>query len=60
MKARNRIFTIIGILFVISLCWYFLSTSRSTSYHPSIHKCIRLKRHSDSKFLVQTPCRVHR
>ena len=30
MNARNRIFIIIGILFVISLCWYFLSTTRST------------------------------
>src|SRR5580693_5320114 len=30
MNARNRIFIILGILFVISLCWYFLSTSRST------------------------------
>ena len=30
MNARNRIFIIIGILFVISLCWYFLTTNRST------------------------------
>jgi HlyD family secretion protein len=30
MNARNRIFTLIGILFVISLCWYFFSTSRSS------------------------------
>jgi multidrug efflux pump subunit AcrA (membrane-fusion protein) len=30
MNARNRIFVIIGILFVISLCWYFFSTNRST------------------------------
>ena len=29
MNARNRIFIILGILFVIALCWYFLSTSRS-------------------------------
>ncbi len=29
MNARNRIFTLIGILFVISLCWYFFSTNRS-------------------------------
>jgi HlyD family secretion protein len=29
MNARNRIFIILGILFVISLCWYFLSTNRS-------------------------------
>jgi HlyD family secretion protein len=26
MNARNRIFIILGILFVISLCWYFFST----------------------------------
>jgi HlyD family secretion protein len=30
MNARNRIFTLIGILFVISLCWYFFSTSLSS------------------------------
>src|ERR1700731_516382 len=30
MNARNRIFIILGILFVISLCWYFLTTSRSS------------------------------
>jgi HlyD family secretion protein len=29
MNARNRIFIIIGILFVISLIWYFFSTNRS-------------------------------
>ena len=29
MNARNRIFIILGILFVISLCWYFFSTNRS-------------------------------
>ena len=28
MNARNRIFIILGILFVISLCWYFFSTRR--------------------------------
>jgi HlyD family secretion protein len=29
MKPRNRIFLILGVLFVISLGWYFFSTSRS-------------------------------
>jgi HlyD family secretion protein len=29
MNARNRIFILIGILFVISLCWYFFSTQHS-------------------------------
>jgi HlyD family secretion protein len=29
MNARNRIFFILGLLFVISLCWYFFSTKRS-------------------------------
>lgn len=29
MNARNRIFVILGVLFVISLCWYFFSTNRS-------------------------------
>jgi HlyD family secretion protein len=29
MNARNRIFILIGILFIISLCWYFFSTSHS-------------------------------
>jgi HlyD family secretion protein len=29
MKARNRIFILLGILLVISLCWYFFSTERS-------------------------------
>src|SRR5271163_4359260 len=29
MNPRNRIFTLIGVLFVISLCWYFFSTNRS-------------------------------
>jgi HlyD family secretion protein len=29
MKARNRIFTLIGILFVIALCFYFVTTRRS-------------------------------
>ena len=30
MKPRNRIFTILGILFVIALVWYFVSTRRSS------------------------------
>src|SRR3984957_8834679 len=29
MNARNRIFIILGILFVVALCWYFFSTNRS-------------------------------
>ncbi len=29
MNARNRIFVILGVLFVISLCWYFFSTKRT-------------------------------
>ena len=29
MKARNRIFMLLGILLVIALCWYFFSTERS-------------------------------
>jgi HlyD family secretion protein len=29
MNARNRIFILLGILLVISLCWYFFSTDRS-------------------------------
>src|SRR5580692_5428532 len=29
MNARNRIFVILGVLFVISLCWYFVTTNRS-------------------------------
>src|SRR5271156_6120990 len=29
MNARNRIFIILGVLFVIALGWYFLSTNRS-------------------------------
>ena len=29
MNARNRIFVILGVLFIISLCWYFFSTDRS-------------------------------
>jgi len=29
MSARNRIFGLIGILFILSLCWYFFSTNRS-------------------------------
>ena len=30
MNARNRIFVILGVLFVIALCWYFFTTSRSS------------------------------
>src|ERR1700761_35665 len=30
MNPRNRIFTLIGILFVISLCWYFFSTQHTS------------------------------
>jgi HlyD family secretion protein len=30
MKPRNRIFIIMGVLFVIALCWYFLSTNRTS------------------------------
>jgi HlyD family secretion protein len=30
MKPRNRIFIMMGVLFVIALCWYFFSTSHST------------------------------
>src|SRR6202012_4918608 len=29
MNARNRIFVILGVLFVVSLCWYFFTTNRS-------------------------------
>src|SRR6202142_877478 len=29
MNARNRIFMLIGVLFVISLCWHFFSTNGS-------------------------------
>jgi HlyD family secretion protein len=29
MNARNRIFVLLGILLIVALCWYFLSTSRS-------------------------------
>jgi HlyD family secretion protein len=29
MNARNRIFFILGLLFIVSLCWYFFSTKRS-------------------------------
>jgi HlyD family secretion protein len=29
MNARNRIFVILGVLFLISLVWYFFSTNRS-------------------------------
>jgi HlyD family secretion protein len=30
MKPRNRIFIIMAVLFVIALCWYFFSTTRSS------------------------------
>jgi multidrug resistance efflux pump len=30
MKPRNRIFIIMGVLLVVALVWYFLSTNRST------------------------------
>ncbi len=30
MSARNRIFILIGLLFVIALCWYFFSTQHSS------------------------------
>jgi multidrug resistance efflux pump len=30
MSARNRIFILLGVLFLGSLCWYFFSTNRST------------------------------
>lgn len=29
MNARNRIFILLGILFIFSLCWYFFTTNRS-------------------------------
>ena len=29
MNARNRIFVLLGILLIIALCWYFISTKRS-------------------------------
>jgi HlyD family secretion protein len=29
MNARNRIFVLLGLLLVIALCWYFLSTKRT-------------------------------
>ena len=29
MNARNRILVILGVLFVLSLCWYFFSTKRT-------------------------------
>jgi len=29
MNPRNRIFVILGVLFVIALCWYFFTTKRS-------------------------------
>jgi HlyD family secretion protein len=30
MNPRNRIFVILGVLFVISLCWYLITTKRSS------------------------------
>ena len=30
MNARNRIFVILGVLFVIGLCWYLLTTNHSS------------------------------
>lgn len=30
MNARNRIFIILGVLFVMALCWYFFTTRRSS------------------------------
>lgn len=30
MKPRNRIFIILGVVFVVALCWYFLSTDRTS------------------------------
>lgn len=30
MNARNRIFVLLGILLIIALCWYFVSTRRSS------------------------------
>jgi HlyD family secretion protein len=29
VNARNRIFILLGVLFIISLCWYFLTVNRS-------------------------------
>jgi HlyD family secretion protein len=29
MNARNRIFLLLGVLFLFSLCWYFFTTNRS-------------------------------
>lgn len=29
MNARNRIFILLGVLFLFSLCWYFFTTNRS-------------------------------
>jgi multidrug resistance efflux pump len=29
MNARNRIFILLGVLFIISVCWYLLTTNRS-------------------------------
>jgi HlyD family secretion protein len=30
MKPRNRIFTLIGLLFIIALCWYFVTARQSS------------------------------
>jgi multidrug resistance efflux pump len=30
MNARNRIFILIGVLFVVALCWYLFTTNRSS------------------------------
>ena len=30
MNARNRILVILGVLFVMALCWYFVTTKRSS------------------------------
>ena len=29
MNARNRIFSLMGVLLIVALCWYFFSTRRS-------------------------------
>lgn len=29
MNARNRIFVLLGVLLLVALCWYFISTKRS-------------------------------
>ena len=30
MNARNRIFMLLGVLLIVGICWYFLSTNRSS------------------------------